>query len=83
MAGLDPAIHLLREESWIDGCPAQVRAWRPDALKRFESPKIAVLSIGASSLSSTSVGTRRSGLNGAILSPPPKVEHGRCSNASP
>jgi hypothetical protein len=44
---------------------------------------IAVLSISASPPSSTSVGTRRSGLYGAILSPSPKVDHGRCSNGSP
>src|SRR3954466_3564725 len=41
------------------------------------------LSISASPLSSTSVGTRRSGLYGAILSASPKVDHGLCSKARP
>src|ERR1700712_3639466 len=44
---------------------------------------MAALSISASPLSSTSVGTRRSGLYGAILSASPKVDHGRCSNGNP
>ena len=44
---------------------------------------MAALSISASPLSSTSVGTRRSGLYGAILSASPKVDHGLCSNGSP
>src|SRR5436305_15062640 len=44
---------------------------------------MAVLSISASPLSSTSVGTRRSGLYGAIFSPSPKVDHGRCSKPMP
>ena len=42
-----------------------------------------MLSISASPLARTSVGTRRSGLYGAILSASPKVDHGRCSNGKP
>ena len=42
-----------------------------------------MLSISTSPSSSTKVGTRRSGLYGAILSPSPKVDHGRCSKGRP
>src|SRR3954471_22849800 len=41
------------------------------------------LSISVSPPSSTRVGTRRSGLYGAILSASPNVDHGRCANGKP
>lgn len=82
MSATPPARAEIRKES-RPSCPLRARLALPGPTVSSSTARIAAESMNTLWSLITRVGTRRSGLNLAILSASPNVDQGLCWNASP